>query len=218
MTQPDNLSFGTAIPDDFGGIAEFAGDAEDLGFDRLSMGEHVMDGDPPRPTVLSITAMAAAAGATRGIRLLTGIVLIPLYPPVLLAKLVASLDVISGGRLDFGIGIGGQRNTRVEFDAVGVPAEERGRRANEMLDLLPRLWTEDRVSFDGRYYRCQGVTLLPRPVQKPYPPIWWPAERTRRWTGPFDKAMDGTRTCIRYAASGPALRKYRSGPPRSGGT
>ena len=172
MTQPDNLSFGTAIPDDFGGIAEFAGDAEDLGFDRLSMGEHVMDGDPPRPTVLSITAMAAAAGATRGIRLLTGIVLIPLYPPVLLAKLVASLDVISGGRLDFGIGIGGQRNTRVEFDAVGVPAEERGRRANEMLDLLPRLWTEDRVSFDGRYYRCQGVTLLPRPVQKPYPPIW----------------------------------------------
>ena len=172
MTQPDNLSFGTAIPDDFGAIAEFASEAEDLGFDRLSMGEHIMDGDPPRPTVLSITAMAAAAGATRDIRLLTGIVLIPLYPPVLLAKLVSSLDVISGGRLDFGIGIGGQRNTQVEFDAVGVPVEERGRRANEMLELLTRLWTEDRVSFDGRYYRCDGVTLRPRPVQKPYPPIW----------------------------------------------
>ena len=172
MTQPDNLSFGTAIPDDFGSIGEFASEAENLGFDRLSMGEHIMDGDPPRPTVLSITAMAAAAGATRTIRLLTGIVLIPLYPPVLLAKLVSSLDVISGGRLDFGIGIGGQRNTEVEFAAVGVPVEERGRRANEMLELLPRLWTEDRVSFDGRYYQCEGVTLRPRPVQKPYPPIW----------------------------------------------
>ncbi len=172
MTQPDSLSFGTAIPDDFGAISQFAAEAEGLGFDRLSMGEHIMDGDPPRPTVLSVTAMAAAAGATRSIRLLTGIVLIPLYPPVLLAKLVASLDVISGGRLDFGIGIGGQRNTRVEFDAVGVPVEERGRRANEMLELLPRLWTEDRVSFEGRYYRCEGVTLRPRPVQQPYPPVW----------------------------------------------
>ena len=172
MTRPDNLSFGTSIPDDYGAIAEFASEAESLGFDRLSMGEHLMDGDPPRPTVLSITAMAVAAGATRNIRLLTGIVLIPLYPPVLLAKLVGSLDVISGGRLDFGIGIGGQRNTRVEFDAIGIPVEERGRRANEMLELLPRLWTEDRVSFEGRYYSCNGVTLLPRPVQQPYPPIW----------------------------------------------
>ena len=172
MTRPDNLSFGTAIPDDFGAIAQFAAEAEAQGFDRLSMGEHIMDGDPPRPTVLSITAMAAAAGATRSIRLLTGIVLIPLYNPVILAKLVASLDVISGGRLDFGVGIGGQRDTRVEFTAVGVPVEERGRRANEMLDMLPRLWTEDRVTFEGRYYQCEGVTLLPRPVQKPYPPIW----------------------------------------------
>lgn len=166
------LSFGTSIPDEYGAIAEFAQEAEDLGFDRLSMGEHIMDGDPPRPTVLSIPAMAAAAGATRRIRLLTGVVLIPLYPPVLLAKLISSLDVISGGRLDFGVGIGGQRNTRVEFDAVGVPVEERGRRANEMLRLLPRLWTEEGVSFEGQYYSCNGVTLLPRPVQKPHPPIW----------------------------------------------
>ena len=170
--QRTQISFGTAIPDDYGAIVEYAQEAESLGFQRLSMGEHIMDGNPPRPTVLSIPALAAAAGATSRIRLLTGIVLIPLYHPVLLAKLVSTLDVISGGRLDFGIGIGGQRDTRIEFDAVGVPAEERGRRANESLQLMKRLWTEEHVAFEGRYYQCQDVTLLPTPVQKPYPPVW----------------------------------------------
>ena len=166
------IRFGVSVPDDFTAIADYAREAESLGFDRLSLGEHVMDGSPPRPTMMSIPALAAAGGATRSIRLLTGIVLIPLYHPVMLAKLATTLDVVSGGRLDFGIGVGGQRNTRGEFEALGVPVEERGRRANEAIQLIKRLWTEEDVTFEGRFYSCRNVTLSPGPSQIPHPPVW----------------------------------------------
>ncbi|GBD10774.1 Alkanesulfonate monooxygenase [bacterium HR23] len=167
---PKDMTFGVALTME--SLVDMAREAEALGYDRVSIGEHVMDGRPPRPTLLGIPALAAAAGATRRIRLLTGIVLIPLYHPVLLAKLASTLDYVSGGRLDFGIGLGGQRDTRVEFEVLGVPAEERGRRANESLQLIKRLWTEENVTFEGRFYACKEVTLLPHPLQKPHPPIW----------------------------------------------
>jgi probable F420-dependent oxidoreductase len=153
-------------------VAEFARRAEELGFDRVTTGEHVMDGNPPRPTYLTIPAMAAAAGATRRLRVMTGIVIVPLYHPVMLAKELAILDVISGGRLDFGIGISGQRGTEVEFEAMGVSVRTRGRRTNEMLDIMKRLWTEEKVAHQGRFFDFENVTLVPRPVQQPYPPIW----------------------------------------------
>ena len=153
-------------------VAEFARRAEELGFDRVTTGEHVMDGNPPRPTYLTIPAMAAAAGATRRIRVMTGIVIVPLYHPVMLAKELAILDVISGGRLDFGIGISGQRGTEVEFEAMGVSVRTRGRRTNEMLEVMKRLWTEEKVAHHGRFFDFDNVTLVPRPVQQPYPPIW----------------------------------------------
>lgn len=169
MTRKD-ITFGVALHME--AVVDMAREAEALGYDRVSIGEHVMEGRPPRPTLLGIPALAAAGGATRRIRLLTGIVLIPLYHPIMLAKLAATLDIVSGGRLDFGIGLGGQRDTRVEFEALGIPVEERGRRANESLRLIKRLWTEEGVTFEGRFYKCQDVTLLPHPVQKPHPPIW----------------------------------------------
>ncbi len=153
-------------------VAEFAKRAEALGFDRITTGEHLMDGNPPRPTVLGLPAMAAAAGATRSLRIMTGIVIVPLYHPVMLAKLAATVDVVSGGRLDFGIGISGQRGTKVEFDAVGISVRTRGRRTNEMLEVMKRLWTEEHVSHDGDFFKFEDVTLLPQPVQKPHPPIW----------------------------------------------
>ena len=103
---------------------------------------------------------------------MSGIVIAPLYHPVMLAKLVATVDRISNGRLDFGIGLSGQRDTRIEYDILNVPVETRGRRANEMLPLLRRLWTEEHVTHEGTYYRFQDATLLPQPVQKPGPPIW----------------------------------------------
>ena len=169
----EQVTFGCNLTvEDYWDVAEFAKRAEALGFDRITTGEHLMDGNPPRPTVLGLPAMAAAAGATRSLRIMTGIVIVPLYHPVMLAKLVATVDVVSGGRLDFGIGISGQRGTKVEFDAVGISVRTRGRRTNEMLDVMKRLWTEEHVSHDGDFFKFEDVTLLPQPVQKPHPPIW----------------------------------------------
>ena len=169
----EKISFGVNLSvDDYGDCGKFASVAEDLGFDRVCTGEHVMDGNPPRPTIMTIPAMAAAAGATQRIRVMTGIVIAPLYHPVMLAKLVASLDIVSNGRLDFGIGISGQRGTKVEFDALDIPVSSRGRRTDEMLELMKRLWTEDHVTHSGRYFNVEDVTLLPKPHQTPSPPIW----------------------------------------------
>ncbi len=170
---PPQLTFGCSLGlDDYWDVAELAQRAESLGFDRITTGEHVMDGNPPRPSLLAIPAMAAAAGATRTLRVMTGIVIAPLYHPVMLAKLVATLDVISHGRLDFGIGISGQRNTEAEFEALDIPVRTRGRRTDEMLEVMKRLWTEEKVSHQGRFFSFQDTTLLPQPAQKPYPPIW----------------------------------------------
>jgi probable F420-dependent oxidoreductase len=166
------LTFGVAAAGDARHVSGFAQRAEALGFERVTMGEHVMDGNPPRPTHLALPMAAAAAGATRHLRVMTGIVIAPLYHPVLLAKLVTTVDLVSNGRFDFGIGISGQRETRVEFDAVGIPVQTRGRRTNEMLAVMKRLWTEEHVTHHGDFFDLEDVTLLPHPVQQPHPPIW----------------------------------------------
>ena len=167
------VTFGCSLSvEGYWDVAEFARQAEALSFDRVTTGEHIMDGNPPRPTLLTIPALAAAAGATRNLRIMTGIVIVPLYHPVLLAKLVATLDVISNGRLDFGIGISGQRGTRVEFEALNIPVRTRGRRTDEMLTVIKRLWIEEHVTHCGRFFNFEDVTLLPRPTQQPYPPVW----------------------------------------------
>ena len=90
----------------------------------------------------------------------------------MLAKLATSLDLVSNGRLDFGIGISGQRDTEIEFEALDIPVRTRGRRTDEMLEVMKRLWTEEHVSHSGRFFSFDDVTLLPQPAQKPYPPIW----------------------------------------------
>ena len=167
------ITFGVSLSvDDYWDIPEFARRAEDLGFGRVSMGEHIMDGNPPRPTLLNLPAMAAAAGATSNLRVMTGIVIAPLYHPVTLAKMVATVDQVSNGRLDFGIGISGQRGTKIEFDAVGVDVHTRGKRTDEMLQVMQRLFTEEHVSHHGNFFDFDDVSLLPFPAQKPYPPIW----------------------------------------------
>jgi probable F420-dependent oxidoreductase len=171
MSRPQ-LTFGVAAAGDARHLAEFAQRAEALGFERVTMGEHLMDGNPPRPTHLALPMAAAAAGSTRRLRVMTGIVIAPLYHPALLAKLVTTVDQVSNGRLDFGIGISGQRETRAEFEAVGVPVETRGRRTNEMLGVMKRLWTEEHVTHHGDFFDLGDVTLLPQPVQRPHPPIW----------------------------------------------
>ena len=167
------ITFGVSLSvDDYWDIPEFARRAEDLGYGRVTMGEHIMDGNPPRPTLLNLPAMAAAAGATSNLRVMTGIVIAPLYHPVTLAKMVATVDQVSSGRLDFGIGISGQRGTKIEFDAVGVDVHTRGKRTDEMLQVMQRLFTEEHVSHHGNFFDFDDDSLLPFPAQKPYPPIW----------------------------------------------
>ena len=135
-----HLTFGCNLNlDGYWDVAELARRAEELGFDRVTMGEHVMDGNPPRPTLMNIPAMAAAAGATHDLRVMTGIVIASLYHPVLLAKLTATLDLVSKGRLDLGIGISGQRDTQIEFRALDIPVRTRGRRTDEILGVLRNL-------------------------------------------------------------------------------
>ena len=157
--------FGTGLrsPD---GVAQFARRAEDLGFDVLGCGEHVMFHVPTANTYISL---AVAAGATSRIRLLSAIVLLPLYPAALAAKMGAALDVASNGRYLFGVGVGGEYPK--EFEACGVPIGERGARTNEALDVIRRLWTERDVSYAGRFNTLNGVSIDPPPVQSP-PPIW----------------------------------------------
>jgi probable F420-dependent oxidoreductase len=119
---------------------------------------------------MTIPTLAVAAGATEKILLVSGVLLAPLYHPVMLAKLLAVLDRASGGRLIVGVGVGGE--FPVEFQALGVPVGERGGRTNESLEIIRKLWTREEVDYQGRYYHLERVTLNPPPIQKPHPPVW----------------------------------------------
>ena len=166
----DKLHFGagTAL-----GAAETAREArwmEELGFEYFAAGEHYMRGNPPGPTHASLPLLGVAAGATDNIRVLSSILLTPFYHPTVLAKLTNTLDIASGGRLTLGVGVGGE--FPVEFEAAGLNVKQRGRMTNECLEVLRRLWTEENVSYQGRHFQLDDVTVIPHPAQKPHPPIW----------------------------------------------
>lgn len=144
-----------------------ARDAEAYGFDFLACGEHVFFHGP---TANAFIALAAAAGATRTIRLLSALTVLPLYPAALAAKMISTLDGVSGGRFELGIGVGGEYPA--EFHACGVPPSERGRRADETLTVLTRLFHGEPVHFTGRYTILNGQQLQPGPIQRPRPPLW----------------------------------------------
>ena len=167
---PPELHFGASA---VLGAAEIAAEArwlEDLEFGYISVGEHFMRGNPPGPTQASLPLLGVAAGATERIRLLSSILLVPFYHPLVLARMTASLDIGSAGRLTLGVGVGGE--FPVEFEAAGLDVHQRGRRTNECLELLRRLWTEREVEFHGRHFEFENVSLNPLPAQKPHPPIW----------------------------------------------
>src|SRR5262249_44727729 len=112
--------------------------------------------------------LAAAAQRTQRIRLGTAVTLLPLHNPVKMVEDAATLDVLSGGRLEFGVGRGA---TPVYFAGYNVPMEESRERFEESLEVILRAWTSERLSYQGKYFRVQDLTLAPKPVQKPYPPI-----------------------------------------------
>lgn len=145
----------------------FAERAEALGFDSLWAGEHVLF---HTDTVSATVLLAGFAARTRRIRLGTAIYLLPLRHPVLAAKELVTLDHVTAGRLIVGVGVGGEY--AAEFEACGIPLAERGSRTDEAIDLLRRLWREERVTAVGRHFRLDDVTLTPRPHQPGGPPLW----------------------------------------------
>jgi probable F420-dependent oxidoreductase len=140
---------------------------EELGFDVVAAGEHLIH---RQPTHNALVALAAAAAVTTRVRLISSVVLAPFYPPFLLAKQAAEVDVISGGRFELGLGVGG--DNPVEFEAVGVPRSERGRRTDEALSILRLLFTRERSDYHGSGATFANVALDPRSPQPGGPPIW----------------------------------------------
>jgi len=116
-----------------------------------------------------VVTLAVVAGATTRVRLGTTVLIIPYRNPVVTAKMISSLDALSGGRVDFGIGAGW---VAAESAVLGVPFAERGAMTDEYLRAMLELWTSPSPSFDGKYTQFSGLVFEPRPVQKPHPPIW----------------------------------------------
>jgi probable F420-dependent oxidoreductase len=151
--------------------------AEAAGFDSVWTGEHVVLPDPQQPPSPAppqtpfldpAAALSFVAARTERIRLATGIIILPQRNPVVLAKEMASVDVLSSGRLILGVAAG---YLHQEFAAVGAPFAERGARTDEYIDAMRALWSEPKPSFHGKFVSFAGIDAQPRPVQKPHPEL-----------------------------------------------
>jgi len=160
-------------------------EAEDRGFESIWVPEHVVlfddyesrypyaaDGRFPgggdTGLLEPLTALTYLAAVTDRIRLGSGICLVPQRNPVYTAKQVVDLDCLSGGRVDFGVGVGWLRE---EFEAVAVPFARRGTRTDEYLQVMRSLWNDEVSSFEGEHYTLPACRMYPKPVQQPHPPI-----------------------------------------------
>lgn len=146
-------------------LIAYALKAEELGFDSVWVWDHIFLGvDPPFPVLDSLTLLTAVAARTTRIKLGTGVLVLPLRNPVVLAKELSSLELLSGGRLLLGMASGWYKR---EFDAVGVPFEQRGRIMDRNLEILRRLWTEDQVNGEYPPHRLRGSNMSPKPPRLP---------------------------------------------------
>ena len=139
---------------------------ESLPFDALWVGGHIASPTDAPEVMMQLARLAAL---TTRVRIGTSALLLPLYPPAIIAKQVADVDRASGGRVILGIGVGGEHPE--EFDACGVPVQERGRRTDEAIPLLRRLWSGEKVTHRGRFHSIASVRLGPPPLQPGGPPI-----------------------------------------------
>jgi probable F420-dependent oxidoreductase len=170
-------------------LGALAQTAERVGFDSVWISDHVVvpekidsaypysaDGRfptlPTQPYLEPLATLGFLAGITRRVRLGIAVLILPYRHPLLTAKMVSTLDNLSGGRVDLGIGVGWMRE---EFEALGAPPEvytHRGGASDEQLRIFKTVWTEDVAGFDGRFYRFDPVGVHPHPIQKPGPPLW----------------------------------------------
>ncbi len=161
----------TAYPQmpDAQGLIEFGVRMEELGYESVWVWDHILLGvDPCFPILDSLSVLTAVAARTSRIRLGTGILVLPARNPVVLAKQLASIDHISGGRLTLGMASGWYKR---EFDAIGVPFNKRGDVMDRNLEILTRLWREDSVTASYPPYELREAVMSPKPVQTPRPPI-----------------------------------------------
>ena len=172
-----------ATPEHFQAIAQ---KGEELGYDALFTGDHILvprdiasrypyteGGDFPGATgeyMEQLTLLGFLAGVTSKVRLVTSVIIVPHRNPLIAAKALATLDVLSKGRLVVGVGVGWMRE---EFEALNLPPfEERGAVTDEYIRAFKELWTSDDPHFEGKYVSFDNISFLPKPVQKPHPPIW----------------------------------------------
>lgn len=141
--------------------------AERFGYTSISLGDHLAFAIPILDPLIQL---AAAAALTRQVTLMSAVYLLPLRHPASVAKQIATLDHMAGGRFIFGVGVGGEFAS--DYEAVGVPIQERGARLSESIDVLRKLWTGGKVSHQGRFYAFRDIQMLPKPVQPGGPPIW----------------------------------------------
>ena len=171
----------TEIGSDPGAIRDYAQAAEDLGYSHLFIADHVLGADPAHhqhvvdsvythesPIHEPFTLMGYLAAITKRVGLVTGILILPQRQTALVAKQAAEVDVLSGGRLRLGIGVGWNH---VEYEVLAQDFHTRGRRSEEQISLLRALWTQEVVNFEGRWHRVTHAGLNPLPVQRPIP-IW----------------------------------------------
>jgi probable F420-dependent oxidoreductase len=145
--------------------------AEQAGFESLWVGDHIalpaeMGGRQPRLEV--VVAISHLAAVTARVRLGFGVLVLPQRQPVLLAKQLSSIDILSNGRLTVGVGVG---YVEAEFQAMGISLDDRGARADEYLAAMRNLWTEPAPSFNGRFVSFDGIFQRPQPLQRPHPPV-----------------------------------------------
>lgn len=161
----------TAYPEmpDARALVEYGVKMEELGYDSLWVWDHILLGvDPNFPIVESLTLLTAIAARTTRIKLSTGILVLPLRNPVLLAKQLSTMDQLSNGRLLMAMAVGWYKR---EFDAAGIPFEQRGRIMDDNLEILKRFWMEDKVDGEWTNHKVSAGVMYPKPVQKPRPPL-----------------------------------------------